>query len=231
MQAPTITLWPVQDSSTSQLSRIGLGLRVLLFYIIQIHQELHRAHSLTHQMIFITGPIPWTKLKQSGMSFILLVYITLKPEMIYLDIKCSILGFATFRMNTSAGAARPNPQGSFHYGSINITHTYVIRSAPLLYINEKRRSTLNGISYTPPDTPLRLADLHKLEGVYTLDFPPRPKNSQPQLGRSAINASDKGFIEIVFQNNDTRIHTYHLDGYAFFVVGYVLVSFSLFFFY
>lgn len=133
-------------------------------------------------------------------------------------------------MNTSAGAARPNPQGSFHYGSINITHTYLIRSVPLLYIDEKRRSTLNGISYAPPDTPLRLADLHELKGVYTLDFPSRPKNWQPRLGRSAINASYKGFIEIVFQNNDTRIHTYHLDGYAFFVVGYAdLDSLFLFF--
>lgn len=141
------------------------------------------------------------------------------------------IGCTIFRMNTSAGAARPNPQGSFHYGSINITHTYLIRSVPPLYINEKRRSTLNGISYTPPDTPLRLADLHELEGVYTLDFPARPKNRQPRLGRSAINASYKGFIEIVFENNDTTIRTFHLDGYAFFVVGYLILilsfSFSL----
>ncbi|KAJ4779121.1 Monocopper oxidase-like protein SKU5 [Rhynchospora pubera] len=125
----------------------------------------------------------------------------------------------TIKMNTSAGAARPNPQGSFHYGSINVTHTYLISSVPPLYINDKRRSTLNGISFIPPETPLRLADLHELKGVYALDFPSRPKNRDPRLGRSAINASYKGFIEIVFQNNDTKIHTYHLDGYAFFVVG------------
>lgn len=34
-----------------------------------------------------------------------------------------------------------------------------------------------------------------------------------------LNASYKGFLEMVFQNNETDVQTYHLDGYSFFVVG------------
>ncbi|KAJ1692890.1 hypothetical protein LUZ63_009588 [Rhynchospora breviuscula] len=125
----------------------------------------------------------------------------------------------SIRTNTSTGAARPNPQGSFHYGSINVTHVYVLQNLPPVRINGKLRTTLNGISYVPPDTPLRLADLYDKSGVYTSNFPTGPTTRPPTLGSSIINASYKGFMEIVFQNNNTIIQTYHLDGYAFFVVG------------
>ncbi|CAD5191271.1 unnamed protein product [Musa acuminata subsp. malaccensis] len=125
----------------------------------------------------------------------------------------------SIRMNVSAGAARPNPQGSFRYGSIDVTQVYVLRNMPPVIINGKRRATLNGISYSPPVTPLRLADEYNKQGVYTLDFPTRPLNRPPQLGTSVINGTYKGFMEIIFQNNDTMVQTYHMDGYAFFVVG------------
>lgn len=125
-----------------------------------------------------------------------------------------------FRMNVSAGAARPNPQGSFRYGSINVTQVYVLRNMPPVTINGKRRTTLNGISYSNPSTPLRLADQYNKEGVYTLDFPTRPLDRSPRNGTSVINGTYKGFMEIIFQNNDTTVQTYHMDGYAFFVAGY-----------
>ncbi|WOK95371.1 monocopper oxidase-like protein SKU5 [Canna indica] len=125
----------------------------------------------------------------------------------------------SIRTNVSSGAARPNPQGSFRYGSINVTQVYVLRNMPPVVINGKRRTTLNGISYSPPNTPLRLADQYNLEGVYTLDFPTRPLNRPPRLATSVINGTYKGFMEIIFQNNDTTVQTYHMDGYAFFVVG------------
>ncbi|KAJ0960236.1 hypothetical protein J5N97_001948 [Dioscorea zingiberensis] len=121
--------------------------------------------------------------------------------------------------NVSAGAARPNPQGSFKYGSINVTQVYVLKNKPPVIINGKQRTTLNGISYFPPQTPIRLADQYNLEGVYTLDFPTRPHQGPPKLGTSVINGTYRGFMEIIFQNNDTTVQTYHLDGYAFFVVG------------
>ena len=123
------------------------------------------------------------------------------------------------RTNVSAGAARPNPQGSFHYGSINVTQVYELRNMPPVVINGKRRTTLNGISYSPPDTPLKLADQYDKKGVYTLDFPTRPIKGAPRIGRSVINGTYRGFMEIIFQNNDTIVQTYHMDGYAFFVAG------------
>jgi hypothetical protein len=122
-------------------------------------------------------------------------------------------------MNVSTGAARPNPQGSFHYGQINVTQVYKLRNEPPVTINGKKRTTLNGISYSPPATPLRLADLDGKEGVYALDFPTMPSDGPPVIGASIINSTYKNFMEIVFQNNDTKVQTYHIDGYAFWVVG------------
>uniref|UniRef100_A0A0D9X4J1 Monocopper oxidase-like protein SKU5 n=1 Tax=Leersia perrieri TaxID=77586 RepID=A0A0D9X4J1_9ORYZ len=125
----------------------------------------------------------------------------------------------SIQMNTTSGAARPNPQGSFKYGSINITQTFILKNELPLRINGKRRRTINRISYSPPETPLRLADLHNLTGVYKTDFPTIFNNSTPKMASSVLNASYKGFLEIIFQNNDTDVQTYHLDGYSFFVVG------------
>ncbi len=124
-----------------------------------------------------------------------------------------------FRQNGSASGARPNPQGSFHYGSINVTHTYVIETVPPVIINGTLRTTLNGISFVNPDTPIRLADKHGVKGSYKLDFPDMPLNRTPQIDRSVINATYKGFIEVIFQNNDTTMQSFHIDGYSFFVVG------------
>ncbi|XVF54979.1 hypothetical protein PTKIN_Ptkin05aG0224000 [Pterospermum kingtungense] len=123
------------------------------------------------------------------------------------------------RQNTSASGARSNPQGSFHYGSINVTDTYVLRSLSPVRIDGKLRATLNGISFVNPDTPIRLADLHNVKGAYKLDFPKNPLDRTPQMDRSVINATYKGFIEVILQSNDTRMQSFHMDGYAFFVVG------------
>lgn len=123
------------------------------------------------------------------------------------------------RWNVSASGARPNPQGSFRYGSINVTDVYVLKNKPLVEINGKRRATLNGISFVNPSTPIRLADWFKVKGVYKLDFPNRPLTGAPKLETSVINGTYRGFMEIILQNNETKMQTYHLDGYAFFVVG------------
>ncbi|KAK3128159.1 hypothetical protein QOZ80_6BG0457730 [Eleusine coracana subsp. coracana] len=125
----------------------------------------------------------------------------------------------SIRMNVSTGAARPNPQGSFHYGEINVSQVYKLRNEPPVTINGKKRTTLSGISYSPPNTPMRLADLYDKKEVYTLDFPTMPIDGPPVMKSSVINATYKDFLEIVFQNNDTKVQTYHIDGYAFWVVG------------
>jgi len=123
------------------------------------------------------------------------------------------------RQNTSASGARPNPQGSFRYGSINITDTYVLKVTSLVPINGKNRAAINGISFLKPDLPFRLADQHQLRGIYKLDFPSKPMNRTPKIDRSIINATYKGFIEVILLNNDSSIQNFHLDGYSFFVVG------------
>ncbi|CAJ2638564.1 unnamed protein product [Trifolium pratense] len=125
----------------------------------------------------------------------------------------------SIRVNTSSSGARPNPQGSFHYGSINITDTYILKVTPPVKINGNTRAIINGISFRKPDVPFRLADQKHLRGVYKLDFPSKPMNRTPVIDRSIINATYKGFIEIVLQNNDTTVQNFHLDGYSFFVVG------------
>jgi len=67
---------------------------------------------------------------------------------------------------------------------------------------------------------MRLADDHKVKGDYMLDFPDRPLDEKlPRLSSSIINATYKGFIQVIFQNNDTKIQSFHIDGYAFYVVA------------
>lgn len=138
--------------------------------------------------------------------------------------KISLISFHTHivRQNVTASGARPNPQGSFHYGSINVTDVYMLKSLPPLMIDGKLRATYNGISFVNPDTPIRLADVYKVKGAYKLDFPNKSLDRAPSMDRSIINATYKGFIEIILQNNDTVVQTFHLDGYSFFVVGYGL---------
>ncbi|KAF2315763.1 hypothetical protein GH714_040300 [Hevea brasiliensis] len=147
-------------------------------------------------------------------------YIVASAREVHCDsIKVNVVVFTWVRQNTTASGARPNPQGSFHYGQINITETYILRILPPVTIDGKQRATLNGISFVNPDTPIRLADLHNVKGAYKLDFPDKPLDRPPRMDISVINATYKGFIQVVLQNNDTKMLSFHMDGYSFFVVG------------
>ncbi|TXG51099.1 hypothetical protein EZV62_023623 [Acer yangbiense] len=125
----------------------------------------------------------------------------------------------SIRWNVSASGARPNPQGSFRYGSINVTDVYVLKNKPPVMIDGKRRATLSGVSFVNPSTPIRLADQYKVKRVYKLDFPTKPLTGSPKMETSVINGTYRGFMEVILQNNDTKMFTYHMSGYAFFVVG------------
>ncbi|GAA0170918.1 oxidase [Lithospermum erythrorhizon] len=135
------------------------------------------------------------------------------------DPSSSMLQARSIRWNLSSSAARPNPQGSFRYGQIPVTDVYVIVNRPPELIDGKWRATLNGISYFAPETPLKLAQQFDILGVFKLDFPNRIMNRHSKIDTSVINGTYKGFVEIIFQNNDTTVQSYHMDGYAFFVVG------------
>ncbi|KAL9268458.1 Monocopper oxidase-like protein [Drosera capensis] len=125
----------------------------------------------------------------------------------------------SIRWNVTASGARPNPQGSFRYGSINVTDIYVLQNKPLVKIDGKHRATLNGIAFENPATPIRLADGYRVKKPYKLNFPHRPSVGAPRSETSVINGTYRGFLEIILQNNETKVVTYHLDGYAVFVVG------------
>ncbi|RZB57436.1 L-ascorbate oxidase-like isoform B [Glycine soja] len=127
----------------------------------------------------------------------------------------------TYRWNLTANAARPNPQGSYHYGKITPTKTIVLsNSAPL--INGKLRYAVNKVSYVNSDTPLKLADYFNIPGIYSVDsIQTLPSESTPaSIATSVVPTSLHDFIEVVFQNNENAMQSWHLDGYDFWVVGY-----------
>ncbi|CAJ2670524.1 unnamed protein product [Trifolium pratense] len=126
----------------------------------------------------------------------------------------------TYRWNLTANAARPNPQGSFHYGTIIPTKRInLANSAPL--INGKLRYAVNSVSYINPDTPLKLADYFNIPGVFSDNsIQITPSNAPAHLATSVLHTSLHDFIEVVFQNNENSVQSWHLDGYDFWVVGY-----------
>lgn len=128
----------------------------------------------------------------------------------------------------TANAARPNPQGSYHYGKVTPTKTIILaNSAPL--INEKQRYAFNRVSYVNPDTPLKLADYFNIPGVYSSDsIQTVPSSGSTFIATPVVPASLHDFLEIVFQNNENTLQSMHLDGYDFWVVGYVKCAFLQF---
>jgi iron transport multicopper oxidase len=123
----------------------------------------------------------------------------------------------SIRMNLTAGAARPNPQGSFHYGHINVTRTLLLRNDESV-IGGRRRCTVNGVAFANAATPLKLADFFRIAGVYTV-VSGWPERRNLTLGTVAIDAAYRDFVQIVFENSLPSMQTWHLDGYSFFVAG------------
>ena len=86
---------------------------------------------------------------------------------------------------------------------------------------------MNNISFVPTTTPLKLADYFNISaGVYTLDGWSSLYSTQnsavvfePTLATAVVTGQYKSFVEIVFENNEATLQTWHLDGYAFWVVG------------
>ncbi|KAK4477258.1 hypothetical protein RD792_016472 [Penstemon davidsonii] len=136
------------------------------------------------------------------------------------DIQSSLNQARSIRTNLTASGPRPNPQGSYHYGQINVSRT--IRVANLAgIVNGKQRYAVNGASFVPADTPLKLADYFNIGGVFRVgsipDYPPSGRGIR--LDTSVMEADYRAFVEIVFQNRESIVQSWHLDGYSFFVVG------------
>lgn len=126
----------------------------------------------------------------------------------------------SFRWNLTASAARPNPQGSFHYGTIQTSRTLVLASsAPV--VAGQRRYAVNGVSFVVPDTPLKLLDNYNIANVIEWDsVPARPDGGAPRPGTPVVRLNLHEFVEVVFQNTENEMQSWHLDGYDFWVVGY-----------
>ncbi|XP_077235846.1 monocopper oxidase-like protein SKU5 [Tasmannia lanceolata] len=225
IQNHNLLLVETEGSYTSQQNYTNLDIHVGQSYsfLVTMDQNASSDYYIVASARFVNETL-WTRV--TGVA--ILHYSNSKgkaagplpdPPNDFYDKSFSMNQARSIRWNVSAGAARPNPQGSFKYGQINVTQLYVLKNKPPVVINGKRRTTLNGISYVNPQTPMRLADQYKLKGIYALDFPTTPLVGPPSLGSSVINGTYRGFMEIIFQNNDTTIQSYHMDGYAFFVVG------------
>ncbi|XP_039039214.1 L-ascorbate oxidase homolog [Hibiscus syriacus] len=125
----------------------------------------------------------------------------------------------SIRTNLTASGPRPNPQGSYHYGLINISRTIkLVNSAA--QVNGKQRYAVNSVSFVPADTPLKLADYFKIGGVFRVGSISDNPTGQPMyLDTSVMGADFRAFVEIVFENHESIVQNWHIDGYAFWVVG------------
>ncbi|XP_059669146.1 monocopper oxidase-like protein SKU5 [Cornus florida] len=158
---------------------------------------LHYANSATT----VTGPLP------SG------------PDPF--DLEFSVNQAKSIRWNMTAGAARPNPQGTFNVSNVTLTQTFILHGS-LAQINGVPRYAVNNVSYLTPNTPLKLADQFvNGSGVYQLDaFPVHSINDAGAYGTSVVTGDHKGWLEIVFKNDLEAMDSWHLDGYGFYVVGF-----------
>lgn len=134
-------------------------------------------------------------------------------------ISWSLNQFRSFRWNLTASAARPNPQGSYHYGKINITRTIKLVNTRT-QVNGKLRFAVNGVSHVNPDTPLKHAEYFGVpEKVFKYDLigdqPPADQN-KVTLAPNVVNSTFRNFVEIILENQEKTIQTWHLDGYSFF---------------
>lgn len=126
----------------------------------------------------------------------------------------------------TAGAARPNPQGTFNVTNITLAQTFILHGSNA-EIDGVKRYVINNVSYLTPDTPLKLADhFFNGSGVYKLDeFPVHSVNDAAAYGVSVVNGVHKGWLEIVFKNDLDDMNSWHLDGFGFFVVGYAFINY------
>ncbi|XP_059462057.1 monocopper oxidase-like protein SKS1 [Corylus avellana] len=136
------------------------------------------------------------------------------------DYTYSISQAHSIRWNLMVGAARLNPQGSYHYGNIDITRTLILKNG-VMSNGHEHRYTVNGVSFVHQDTPLKLADYFRLTDASYSDIIPDTPNDDvlPTFGTSIVEAVYRDFFHVVFQNPCQYIQTWHLDGYSFFVVG------------
>lgn len=102
---------------------------------------------------------------------------------------------------------------------INTTKTIRLSSSAG-QVNNKQRYAINSVSFVPADTPLKVADYFKIDGVFRVgSISDAPTGGGIYLDTSVLGTDYRTFIEIVFENTEDIVQSYHLSGYSFFVVG------------
>ncbi|XP_039030702.1 L-ascorbate oxidase homolog [Hibiscus syriacus] len=86
-------------------------------------------------------------------------------------------------------------------------------------VDGKLRYAINGVSFVESATPLKLAEYYGVaDKVFKynniLDEPPA-EISKVALEPIVLNMTHKSFVEIIFQNREMAIQSWHVDGYAF----------------
>lgn len=102
---------------------------------------------------------------------------------------------------------------------VNTTRTVrLANSAPT--INGKQRYAVNSVSFIPADTPLKIADYYKIPGVFNLgSIPDNPTGSGGYLQTSVMAADFRAYFEVVFENQEDTVQSWHIDGHIFFVLA------------
>ncbi|KAK4763288.1 hypothetical protein SAY86_009056 [Trapa natans] len=136
----------------------------------------------------------------------------------------SLNQFRSFRWNLTASAARPNPQGSYHYGEINITRTIKLVNSAGKDAGGKLRYAINGVSHTNPATPLKLAEYFgvadKVFKYNLISDDPKEADSPVMTPQpNVLNITFRTFVEIILENHENTIQSWHLNGYSFFAVA------------
>ncbi|KAG0461838.1 hypothetical protein HPP92_020314 [Vanilla planifolia] len=135
------------------------------------------------------------------------------------EIDWSLNQARSIRTNLTASGPRPNPQGSYHYGLINTSRTIRLGSSAGL-VNGKQRYAVNSVSFISQDTPLKIADYFNISGVFRVgSISDYPTGKPIYLDTSVMPADYRAFVEIVFENKESIVQTWHMDGYSFWVVG------------
>ncbi|KAG5250263.1 multi-copper oxidase type family protein [Salix suchowensis] len=136
-----------------------------------------------------------------------------------IEVDWSLNQARSIRTNLTASGPRPNPQGSYHYGMINTTRTLIVASSAG-QVNGKQRYGVNSVSFIAPDTPMKIADYFKIQGVFKENsLADRPYGGGLYLDTAVLTVPYRAYVEIVFQNDEDILQSWHLDGYSFFVVG------------
>ena len=119
----------------------------------------------------------------------------------------------------TAGAARPNPQGTFNVTNVTLSQTFILQNY-VAEIQGRPRYVVNNVSYLTLNTPLKLADyLKNGSRVYNLDqFPVKFVNDNASYGISVVTGNHKGWIELVFKSHLDVMDSWHFDGFGFYVV-------------